>query len=84
MRYHLKLQKGLSYCGVVSATKQKPDVFTEDGAVADAAVATGYFVLVGTEETGKSEKAGKAKSGKSKTEEPQADDGLPEGLVDGE
>jgi hypothetical protein len=51
MRYHLKLQKGLSYCGVVSATKQKPDVVTEDSAVADAAVTTGYFVLVDTEET---------------------------------
>jgi hypothetical protein len=51
MRYHLKLRKGLSYCGVVSATKHHPDVFTENGAVADAAVATGYFILVGTEET---------------------------------
>lgn len=48
--YHLKLIKSLSYCGVVTATKQKPDVFVEDKATADAAVATGYFKLVEGEE----------------------------------
>lgn len=50
MSYHLKLAKGLSYCGVVKATKQQPDVFVEDKATADAAVATGYFKLIEGEE----------------------------------
>lgn len=45
--YHLKLIKGLSYCGLVEATQKKPDVIIEDKATADAAVATGYFELVG-------------------------------------
>lgn len=44
--YHLRLKKALSYTGVVEATKDKPDVFTEDKAIADAAVASGYFKLV--------------------------------------
>lgn len=46
MKYHLKLSKGLSYCGVVSATKKSPDVFVEDKATADVALASGYFKLV--------------------------------------
>lgn len=50
MSYHLKLAKGLSYCGVVKATKKNPDVFVEDKATADAAVATGYFKLIEGEE----------------------------------
>lgn len=45
--YHLKLIKSLSYTGVVTATKKNPDVFVEDKATADTAVATGYFKLVG-------------------------------------
>lgn len=44
--YHLKLIKALSYYGVVKATKKNPDVYTEDKATADAAVASGYFKLV--------------------------------------
>lgn len=51
MSYHLKLTKALSYCGVVKATKKNPDVFVEDKATADEAVATGYFKLVEGEET---------------------------------
>lgn len=50
MSYHLKLAKGLSYCGVVKATKKNPDVFVEDKATADAAVVTGYFKLIEGEE----------------------------------
>lgn len=50
MSYHLKLTKALSYCGVVKATKKNPDVFVEDKATADEAVATGYFKLVEGEE----------------------------------
>jgi len=46
MSYHLKLSKALSYHGVVEATKRQPDVFVENKATADKAVATGYFVLV--------------------------------------
>ena len=48
--YHLRLCKALSYTGVVSATKEEPDVFTEDKTTAEKAVASGYFVLVDTED----------------------------------
>ena len=44
--YHLKLMKALSFTGIVTATKKNPDVFVEDKATADAAVATGYFKLI--------------------------------------
>lgn len=44
--YHIRLCKGLSYCGVVSATRKEPDVFVEDKATADVAVASGYFRLM--------------------------------------
>lgn len=47
--YHLKLIKALSYSGIVSATKKNPDVYVEDSATADKAVATGYFSLVSTD-----------------------------------
>lgn len=49
--YHLKLIKGLSYSGIISATQQKPDVYVDDEAIAKAAVASGYFrVISGVEE----------------------------------
>lgn len=44
--YHLRLIKALSYTGLVSATQKNPDTFTEDKAIADDAVASGYFTLV--------------------------------------
>lgn len=44
--YHIRLCKGLSYYGVVKATRKEPDVFVEDKATADAAVASGYFRLI--------------------------------------
>lgn len=47
MKYHLRLSKGLSYHGVLSATKQRPDVYTDSKDVADRAVASGYFRLIG-------------------------------------
>lgn len=50
MTYHLRLSKGLSYCGVISATKRQPDVYTDSKDVADRAVASGYFRLVGQAE----------------------------------
>lgn len=57
MSYHLKLKKALSYCGVVEATKQHPDVFVADKAIAEAALASGYFNLVqGIDETIEDEK----------------------------
>ena len=46
MSYHLRLVKGLSYFGVVNATKQRPDVYVDDEATATAAAASGYFRLV--------------------------------------
>lgn len=48
MKYHLRLSKGLSYCGVISATKQRPDIYTDSKDVADRAVASGYFRLIGS------------------------------------
>lgn len=53
--YHIRLAKALSYSGIVSATKKNPDVFVEDKATADAAVATGYFVHVGQQNGGHNE-----------------------------
>jgi len=44
--YHLRLNKALSYTGAVSATRENPDVFTDDEATAVAAVASGYFDLI--------------------------------------
>lgn len=52
--YHLRLCKGLSYYGMggaLKATRQQPDVHTEDKATADAAVASGFFKLVSGPET---------------------------------
>lgn len=48
--YHLKLIKGLSYSGIISATQQKPDVYVDDEAIANAAVASGYFRVVSSAE----------------------------------
>lgn len=63
--YHLRLVKGLSYTGVVAATRKQPDVFVEDKAIADKAVASGYFEVV--------EDAGKSKDTKAPkaTDEPE-------------
>lgn len=57
--YHLILIKALSYFGVVKATKDNPDVFTEDKATADAAVASGYFRLVEIDEAATDSSEGK-------------------------
>lgn len=46
MEYKLKLIKGLSYHGVVSATKGNPFAVTADKEVADNAVKSGYFSLI--------------------------------------
>lgn len=47
--YHIRLKKALSYTGIVEATKDRPDVFTDEAAAKQAA-ASGYFELIG--ETG--------------------------------
>ena len=47
--YHLKLVKGLSYNGVVSASQKNPDVYVLEETLANQAVATGYFKLVSGE-----------------------------------
>ncbi len=52
--YHLRLRMGLSYCNAnstIKATRQKPDIYIEDKATADAAVASGFFTLIGEEDT---------------------------------
>ena len=46
--YHLKLTMGRSYNnGTIPATREKPDVFTDDKIAAANAVASGFFRLVG-------------------------------------
>ena len=44
--YHLRLTKALSYIGAISATRENPDAYTDEEAIAMAAVASGYFELV--------------------------------------
>ncbi len=46
MLYHLKLKKALSYTGIITATKEQPNVFVEEEEVAKAAVASGYFEII--------------------------------------
>lgn len=56
--FHLRLIKARSYTGVVKATAENPDVYTDDKQTADYAVGTGYFSLVDTEETSTTETPG--------------------------
>lgn len=51
----LKLIKGLSYSGIVSATAKSPYVSVEDEAAANMAVASGYFAIVAEEDAGEAE-----------------------------
>lgn len=41
--YHIRLIKGMSYSGAVTATRRYPDVFTEDEAEYTFAMKSGYF-----------------------------------------
>lgn len=41
--YHIRLIKGISYSGAVTATRKKPDVFTEDEVIYQSAMDSGYF-----------------------------------------
>lgn len=55
MKYKLLLTKGMSYHGIVSATKKNPIVEVDNKKIADAAVKTGYFKLIESEKTELSE-----------------------------
>ena len=61
--FHLRLCKGLSYLGIVRATKAEPDVYVPEEEKAKALVASGYFEMVTSEAekiqplTGDTEKA---------------------------
>ncbi|MCR5788622.1 MAG: hypothetical protein K6G83_01925 [Lachnospiraceae bacterium] len=55
MSYHLRLIKGLSFSGIVKATAKNPDVYVNDEATANQAVATGYFELVDSIPDGETE-----------------------------
>lgn len=76
--YHLRLNKALSYTGAVSATRENPDVFTDDEATAVAAVASGYFDLI---EVPTEPEAAPAPA-EEPTEEPVAEAEDPDGYVD--
>ena len=52
--FHLRLCKGLSYMGIVRATKAEPDVYVPEEEKAKALVTSGYFEMV----TSEAEKAG--------------------------
>lgn len=45
--YHLRLIKGRSYCGIVSATQERPDAYTDNVDDYEAELATGYFEGLG-------------------------------------
>nr|DAH27257.1 MAG TPA: endoplasmic reticulum chaperone [Caudoviricetes sp.] len=55
--YHIRLIKGMSYSGAVTATRRHPDVFTENEAEYTSAMKSGYFEDL----TGADEKAGPGK-----------------------
>lgn len=72
--YHLRLSKALSYTGYgLSATKKKPDVFTEDEGVAEALADTGYFQII--EGNGELHSFGQ-QSGNSENEDELVPDGI--------
>ena len=47
--FHLRLCKGLSYLGIVRATKAEPDVYVQEEEKANSLVASGYFEMVTSE-----------------------------------
>lgn len=60
--FHLRLIKARSYTGVVKATAEHPDVYTDDKQTADYAVSTGYFSLVNTEDNATTDTPGTEQS----------------------
>lgn len=69
--HHLKLTKGLSYMGAVSATKDKPDVFVEDEARYKRAMASGYFKEIHDSEEASSEESAYEEE---ETEDPETEE----------
>lgn len=47
--FHLRLCKGLSYMGIVRATKAEPDIYVPEEEKAKALVTSGYFEMVTSE-----------------------------------
>ena len=43
---HIRLIKGRSYSGDINATSAKPDVYVDDEATANKAVASGFFKII--------------------------------------
>lgn len=75
--YHLRLVKGLSYSGAVSATKDHPDVFVEDEKKYQRAMKSGYFEEIADAPVDTAE----PKSGREEDKFP-AEDEEPERLAD--
>lgn len=71
--FHLRLIKGRSYSGDIAATREEPDAYTEDEAIAEKAVASGYFELAETDEDGNAA-AETAHLDKAQLESMKADD----------
>ena len=46
---HIRLIKGRSYTGDINATSTKPDVYVDDEAIANRAVASGFFKIITSE-----------------------------------
>lgn len=66
--YHIRLIKGMSYSGAVTATRRHPDVFTENEAEYTSAMKSGYFEdLTGADEKGE---PGKENTGEEDVKEP--------------
>lgn len=69
--FKLKLIKGLSYNGIVSATAKNPYITVDDEKIALAAVDTGYFKIVEKPEKGndgQNNNGGQADDGANKEE----------------
>lgn len=64
--FKLKLIKGLSYSGIVSATAKNPYVTVDNEEIALAAVETGYFEIVERSENIPGGKNGESNSGENK------------------
>lgn len=64
--FKLKLVKGLSYSGIVSATAKDPFVTVDSEETALAAVETGYFEIVERSENIPDGKNGESNSGENK------------------
>lgn len=79
--YHLKLIKGLSYNGVVSATKDHPDVFVENEKKYRRAMASGYFEEITDVETPEKDTDAKHDAEEEKTEHSEPKGG-PDALED--